>query len=197
MNCSVSALSLHALPGPQYAKNDWYRAVRISHAGKPLAWGHSYTGKTRYKQAKAIFPLLYLAPDALTARLEVRALMGHPRSGSISAVPGGWRVVQVSVRLDHVADLRTASERTRIQTTVQELTGDWEDYVARNRNSPDVSSTPPAPTQQLGEDLYQIPCCQGFLTPSARNSILPNLVVFPDRVSIDHGTLTIAPLSGF
>ena len=101
--------------------------------------------------------------------------------------------MQVSVRLDHVADLRTASERTRIQTTVQELTGDWEDYVARNRNSPDVSSTPPAPPQQLGEDLYQIPCCQGFLTPSARNSILPNLVVFPDRVSIDHDTLTIAP----
>ena len=84
------------------------------------------------------------------------------------------------------------SERARIQTTVQELTGDWADYAKRTVNSPDVSSTPPAPTQQLGEDLYQIPRCQGFLMPSARNSIHPNLVVFPDRVRINHNGLTIA-----
>lgn len=191
MNRSVSALSLNALPGPQYAKNDWYRAVRISHAGKPLAWGHSYTGKTRFKEATASFPLLYLAPDRDTALLEVRAFLGHPSTDPIVPMTGGWHVARVDIRLDHVVDLRTMSERARIQTTVQELTGDWADYAKRTVSSPDVSSTPPAPTQQLGEDLYQIPRCQGFLTPSARNSIHPNLVVFPDRVSIDHDTLTI------
>ena len=156
MNRAVSGLSLQALPGPDYAKTDWYRAVSISYARVPLAWGHSYTGKGRFKQANARFPVLYLAPDEFTALLEVRAFMGHPRSGSITAASGRWRVVQVRVRLDHVADLRTTSERARIQTTVQELTGDWADYAARTHSSRDVSSTPPAPTQQLGEDLYQM-----------------------------------------
>ena len=35
------------------------------------------------------------------------------------------------------------------------------------------------------KDLYRMTCCQGFLTPSFRNSTLPNLIVFPDRVSTD------------
>ena len=190
---SVSGLSLHALPGPEYAKTDWYRAVSIAHSGMPLAWRHSYTGKTRFKEARANSPLLYLAPDRFSALLEVRAFLGHPRTRSIARMSGRWHVARVDVRLDHVADLRTVNERAQIQTTVQELTGDWADYAARALDSPDVSSTPPAPTQQLGEDLYRKTCCQGFLTPSAKNSILPNLVVFPDRVSIDHETLTIAP----
>ena len=97
------------------------------------------------------------------------------------------------MRLDRIADLRTETERARIQTTIQELTGDWVNYAVRTASSPDVASTPPAPTQQLGEDLYRMTPCQGFLTPSARNSTLPNLVVFPDRVRIDHDTLAIAP----
>ena len=63
----------------------------------------------------------------------------------------------------------------------------------RTASSLDVASTPPAPTQQLGADLYLMTRCQGFLTPSAKNSTLANLVVFPDRVRIDHDTLTIAP----
>ena len=120
---SVSGLSLHALPGPEYAKTDWYRAVSISHAGMPLAWRHSYTGKTRFKEARASFPLLYLAPDRFTALLEVRAFLGHPRTRSIARMSGRWHVARVDVRLDHVADLRTTNERAQIQTTVQELTG--------------------------------------------------------------------------
>ena len=190
---AVGGLSLRALPGPGYAKSDWYRAVSTAHAREPLAWRHTYTSTGRFKQAKAIFPLLYLAPDEFTALLEVRSLLGHPRSGSTVRGPGSWHVVQVNVRLDRVVDLRTTSERTRIETTVQELTGDWEDYAVRTNASPDVSSNPPAPTQKLGESLYQLTNCQGFLTPSARNSILPNLVVFPDRVGIDPHAVTIRP----
>lgn len=189
----VSGLSLHALPSPGYAKMDWYRAVSITHARTPLAWGHSWTSKSRFKQAKASFPLLYLAPDRFTALLEVRALLGHPRTGAAVRGTGRWHVARVKVRLDHVADLRTGTELARIRTTVQELTGDWMDYAVRTPSSFDVSSTPPAPTQQLGEDLYRMTCCQGFLTPSSRNSILPIWVVFPDRLSIDHDILTIAP----
>ena len=165
----------------------------MKHARAPLAWRHSCTAKSRFKESKTSFPVLYLAPDRLTALLEVRALLGHPRGGAIASSPGRWRVARVEVRLDRVADLRTATERARIQTTVQELTGDWVDYAVRTASSLDVASTPPAPTQQLGEDLYRMTRCQGFLTPSAKNSTLPNLVVFPDRVRIDHDTMTIAP----
>ena len=193
MTRTVTGLSLHALPGPGYARMQWYRAVSRSHARAPLAWGHSCTAKSRFKEAKASFPVLYLAPDRSTALLEVRALLGHPRAGSITHVPGRWHVARVHVRLDRIADLRTETERARIQTTIQELTGDWVNYAVRTASSPDVASTPPAPTQQLGEDLYRMTPCQGFLTPSARNSTLPNLVVFPDRVRIDHDTLAIAP----
>ena len=124
-----------------------------THEGRPLTWGHSYTGKSRFKEATASFPLLYLAPDRLTALLEVRAFLGHPRTGSIVPISGRWHVARVDVRLDQVADLRTTSERARIQTTVQELTGDWADYTARTHISPDVSLMPPAPPQQLGESL--------------------------------------------
>lgn len=193
MTRSGSGLSLHALPGPEYAKTDWYRAVSISHSGKPLAWRHTYTVTSRFKESGASFPLLYLAPDRFTALLEVRALLGHPRTGTIVRMTGSWHVARVKVRLDHVADLRTTSGRARIRTTVQELTGDWVDYESRTDDSADVASMPPAPTQRLGESLYRMPRCQGFLTPSARNSIVPNLVVFPDRVSIDHNAMTIAP----
>ena len=190
---AVRGLALHTLPGPGYAKTDWYRAVPASHARDPLEWGHSYRSKSRFKQAKSRFPLLYLAPDRLTALLEVRGLLGNPRSRPIVFGAGRWHIAKVTVRLDRVVDLRTTSERATVPTTVQELTGDWEDYAARTNASPEVSSIPPAPTQEIGESLYQLPNCQGFLTPSARNSILPNLVVFPDRVSIDRGALTIQP----
>ena len=132
---AVSGLSLHALPSPGYTKVDWYRAVSIIHAHAPLAWEHSCTVKSRFKPAKATFPLLYLAPDRFTALLEVRELLGHPRTGSITRVPGRWHVAQVHVRLDRIADLRTETERVRVRTTVQELTGDWVDYAVRTPNS--------------------------------------------------------------
>ena len=193
MTRTVGELPLHALPGRGYAKTDWYRAISPDYAEGPLAWGHTCTVKSRFKRAGARFPLLYLAPDRCTALLEVRGLMGHPRSGPIMPVPGAWHVVEVTVHLERVADFRTTGERATVPTTVQELTGDWVDYDSRTAAWPDVTSDPPAPTQQLGEALYRRTCCQGFLTPSARNPVLPNLVIFPDRVSIDRQALTIDP----
>ena len=193
MTHAVGGLRLHALPGRGYAKTHWYRAVSPVHARFPLAWRHTRTAKTRFKRAGAHYPLLYLAPDRFTALLEVRGLLGHPRSGPIMPVSGDWHIVKVTVNLDRVADFRSSGERATVTTTVQELTGDWVDYDSRTVVSPEIASGPPAPTQQLGEALYQRTSCQGFLTPSARNPVLPNLVVFPDRVRIDRRALTIEP----
>lgn len=102
-------------------------------------------------------------------------------------------IVPVTVHLDRVVDFRTSGERAIVPTTVQELTGDWVDYYSRVAASPEIASNPPAPTQKLGEALYKHTNCQGFLTPSAKNPVLPNLVIFPDRVSIDRHAFTIGP----
>lgn len=190
---AVGRLPLHALPGRQYAKKHWYRAVAPVYAGFPLAWGHTWTEKSRFKRAGSRYPILYLAPDRFTALLEVRGLLGHPQSGPIMPVSGSWHIVRVTVHLDRVVDFRTPGQRATIPTTVQELTGDWVDYGNRFAASSEIKSNPPAPTQTLGEALYQHPNCQGFLTPSAKNPVLPNLVIFPDRVSIDQSALTIEP----
>lgn len=189
----VEKLPIQTLPGGRYKKTDWYRAVRLQHASFPLAWQHTWTTTTRFKRASSRYPLLYLAPDRLTALLEVGRLMGHPRPGPSLPVTDGWCVVEVSVHLDRVADFRTPGGRSTVTTTVQELTGDWVDYDNRTVASSEVISNPPAPTQRLGEALYRSTSCQGFLTPSARNPVLPNLVIFPDRVSIDRRALSIVP----
>lgn len=193
MTPRAGLLTLNALPGKKYKKTDWYRAVDPKYVQRPLAWSHTVGRPTRFKPRRTTYPVVYFAPDGDTALLEARARLGHPRSGPLVATSESRQVVQITIRLDRIADLRTASERVKIQTTVQELTGDWEDYAARTLTSPEVSSQPPAPTQALGEALYQRTDCQGFLTPSARNPILPNLVIFPDRVTIDHRSLTIEP----
>lgn len=191
---AVGRLPLHTLPGPGYAKTHWYRAVLPDYAQSPLAWGHTWYANSRFKRVAARYPLLYLAPDRFTARLEVGDLLGHPRLRPVTRVSGsGHIIVQVAVHLARVVDFRTPVGRARILTTVQELTGDWVDYDNRVAASPDIASNPPAPTQKLGEALYQHTSCQGFLTPSAKNPVRPNLVIFPDRVSIDQRALTIGP----
>lgn len=188
MKPKVGGLSLYALPGPKYSKTDWCRAVRNVHAKHPLSWRHSLNNETRFKSIKESFPVLYLAFDDNTALMEVQALRGNPNPAQV--VAPGWTIARVTVQLDRVADLRTPGERAKVDTTVQELTGDWADYANRTGTSV-VSSNPPAPTQKFGENLYRWTDCQGFLSPSSRNSMLPNLVVFPDRVTIDPRTLTI------
>lgn len=188
MKPMAGRLSLYSLPDPTFPKTDWCRAVKDIYSKYPLSWQHSYNNETRFKSSGVVFPVLYLAFDANTALLEVQALQGEDDPTQVTAP--GWTIAKVAVSLDRVADLRTPSERAKVETTVQELTGDWVGYSHRTRAS-FVSSNPPAPTQKLGEMLYQRTDCQGFLTPSARNSRFPNLAVFPDKVSIDASMLAI------
>lgn len=147
--------------------------------------------ETRFKALGTTFPLLYFASDENTALLEVRAITGRPDPAKSSAI--GWKTIRVDVRLNHVVDLRGSAEREKVETTVQELTGDWESYANRTSTSPEISSNPPAPTQRFGAALHSSTKCQGFLTPSTKNPLVANLVVFADRVLVDETALTIRP----
>lgn len=176
-------------------RQTWVRAVRREYAADPLWWDRSAsaspsrpTQDSRFKAEGAAFPVLYFAWDKNTALLETRAIKGNPDPSQVSTP--GWRTFRVDVRLDRVADLRSHGERLKVETTVQELTGDWKGYRYRTEAS-EVSSVPPAPTQRFGAALYTNGLCQGFLTPSAMNPLYPNLVVFPDRVATDVASLRI------
>ena len=192
MKLAVQGLSLGPL-GPQR----WVRAVKRKYASDPLWWDRSSSAQpsgpthdSRFKAETGTFPVLYFAWDENTALLETRAIRGKPDRSKDSV--SGWRTFEIDVRLDRVADLRGRKERRKVETTVQELTGDWGGYRYRTAAS-QISTVAPAPTQRLGAALYSNTPCQGFLTPSARNPLYPNLVVFPDRVAVDVGSLKIEP----
>ncbi|MXY51062.1 MAG: RES domain-containing protein [Gammaproteobacteria bacterium] len=177
-------LSVDDLVFSRLVPSNWHHAVELRFAGSPL-WA-SPTNDARFKAGGTTYPLLHFASDEGTALLEV----GVPGPGSSSVK--NWKVFCVSVHLDQVVDLRGTAGRDKVSTTVQELTGDWRGYAERTPTTP-ISSSPPAPTQALGEALYSRTKCQGFLTPSAKNPKFPNLVVFADRVRVDEDALTIEP----
>jgi hypothetical protein len=108
----------------------------------------------------------------------------------------------VTVSLTAVADLTDAAQLQLIDTSVQELTGDWIGYGFRN---PQPNTTPPyftaVPTQQLAHAVHGTGMVEGFLTYSARVPTRRNLVVFPAnfqagsslRYTDSHGTTHSIP----
>ncbi|MDD9961680.1 MAG: RES family NAD+ phosphorylase [Gammaproteobacteria bacterium] len=74
----------------------------------------------------------------------------------------------------NVVDLADPANRSIIDTTPQELTGDWRGY-----RTPHAA---PAPTQALAHAVHQaLPATHGILAPSARNPSVSNLIVFHPR----------------
>lgn len=163
----------------------WFRAIRPQFFQTALAFAHTTTIPGRFNGGtiqRPDFPILYLAEDQIVALFEVSALLGSPLPGQVF-VPNPnqpWTVVPVDVRLNRIADLTRVSQRRLIETTVQELTGDWRGYMLRNPNAP---LGPPywtnIPTQRLGAALHAVRGLEGFLTYSAKVPTRRNLVVFP------------------
>ena len=87
---------------------------------------------SRFCPVAAAYHLIYLAADPTTALLEVQALVrsAHlPRP--LPVAPRKYVVFPITVDGIQVVDFGDAGARTAIQTTVQELTGDWRDYPNR------------------------------------------------------------------
>lgn len=176
----------------------WYRAVRQHHFTTALSFGHSVTTPTRFNPGstgRAGFGVLYLAENQQVTLFEVMALVGSPLAGQpVVANPnaGPWTVAPVTVRLSRVIDLCDPAQLQLIDTTVQELTGDWRGYRLRA-----VGGHPhTAPTQQLGAALYARVRPEAVLTYSAKDSTARNLVVFPTRLRKNSLVELIDPHTG-
>ena len=150
---------------------------------------------SRFCSAFATHHLIYLAPTPLLALLEVQALVRSFHSPSPLVVAlHKYVVFAVSVQGIDVVDLGDSVQRKALAGSAQELTGDWRAYPTRRPagTHPDVRSHRlAAPTQELGAQLRPVSRIAGFLAPSAYDSRISNLVVFPAKVAIDDASRSI------
>ncbi len=100
--------------------------------------------------------------------------MPHPRST--------WTILNVSVSLQHVADLTAPSSQALLDITAQELTGDWIGYQLRGPGTTVRTPTGIAPTQDLGAALYTVPNLEGFKSLSAKAPYNQVLAIFPQKL---------------
>jgi hypothetical protein len=185
----------------------WFRAV------EPQFWqtapqSAQTTGRpSRFNPGPSVrppFETLYLAEDPQVALFEAGALLGSPSrpGGALPQSRLAWAILNVGVRLHKVADLTVVSQQHLVETTAQELTGDWEGYQLRGPRTSVSEPVGIAPTQELVAALYQIPELEGFRTLSARVPYSMVLVVFPQKlqpgssVEFSHPTLGTHAIHG-
>jgi hypothetical protein len=136
--------------------------------------------------ARPPFEILYLAENPMVALFEVEALLGSPTMpGDVVAQPTRpWVVVNASVRLQRIVDLTDVPvAQTSLQTSAQELTGDWRGYQQRSSDTSVELPVGAAPTQALGGALRGVsPQLEGFISLSAKLPYLKILGVFPEHL---------------
>jgi hypothetical protein len=105
-------------------------------------------------------------------------------------------VLNVDVQLQTGADLTQESQQQLLETTAQELTGDWRGYQQR---SPATSVSQPlgvASTQSLGAALFAVPGLEGFRTLSAKLPYYSNMVIFPQKLQPGSHVVFSDPATG-
>ena len=163
------AAQLPLLPLTQQA---WFRSVQERFQYEPPLVGDA---ASRFNSGQ--LQVMYFAPDPLLARFEARDLLGHWFGDAVPA-PQRPRDIVVEYHIDiggepAIADARPP-QLAMIETTVQEMTGDWSTYPWETCN---------APTQDLALavfDRHDAPT--GLTAPSARNPRQANLILFPERL---------------
>ena len=179
----------------------WYRAIQPQFWTTALATYQTRVIPSRFSigaTATPQFEMLYLSENHLVALFEVQALLGSPTppGGLIPHPQRAWTVLNVDVQLQAVADLTQESQQQVLETTAQELTGDWRGYQQR---SPATSVSQPvgvAPTQALGAALFAVPGLEGFRTLSAKLSYCSNLVIFPQKLQPGSQVIFSDPATG-
>ena len=119
---------------------------------------------------------MYFAPNQLLARFEARDVLGHWFGDAVPSPRGRHVVVEYSIDLGTnpaIVDARPP-QLSSVDTTVQEMTGDWHSYPWGNAD---------APTQELAGAIYDRPDSPlGLTAPSAHNPRQDNLILFADRL---------------
>ena len=166
----------------------WYRAVHPHYL--PVALKTAYT--TRYKSryspgpgATPPFEICYLAENQVVALFEVEATFGSPLTpgGLVPNPARPWVVLNVEVMLHAVVDLTDFSgTHSVLNTTVQELTGDWKGFHLRSPQTKVKGPLGIAPTQALGDALFNAGHVEGFRAVSAKLPYHEVLGVFPQRL---------------
>ncbi|RMH23012.1 MAG: RES domain-containing protein [Acidobacteria bacterium] len=165
----------------------WFRAIQTRHLGTALAVAHTNTVTSRFSGATPNQPghqILYLAENPMVALLEVQALLGQPTTpgGLVPQPRASWTVLNASVNLQQLVDLTDLAAQAALETSAQELTGDWVGYRLRGPHTTVSQPTGLAPTHELGHELYQAPDLEGFRTLSAKAPYHEALVVFPQKL---------------
>lgn len=163
----------------------WYRAADTQFLPSALATAHTVGYASRFSagpKAATPFEILYLAEDPQLALFEVNALFGDP-ANPVAHPRLSLTILSVTVSLQAVADLTDpATAQAPLDTTLQELTGDWRGYGLRSPATSVQRPTGPAPTQELGFELYRLKQFEGFQTVSAKLATRRVLAVFPQRM---------------
>ena len=165
----------------------WYRAVQLAYLSTALSSAHTTTSRTRFNPGALLVPaqrfqILYFAEDPLTATFEFGAMLGNPfvPGGSVAHPARAFAMLNVQVTLSQVADLTDPAAQAQLQTTAQELTGDWDGYQVRGPATPVSLPVGQAPTQELGHALFQA-TFEGFRSISAKVPCNRTLMVFPQH----------------
>ena len=167
----------------------WYRAISLHHLGTALSAAHTKGATSRFSAGPLLSParqfeILYFASDHQTALFECGALLGTPHlPGRVMPNPAiNVGILNVNVRLQMICDLTDHPlAQAVLETTAQELTGDWDGYQQRNAMTLVTNPVGHAPTQELGEALFRRGV-EGSRSLSARLPYNRTLVVFPEKL---------------
>ena len=91
-------------------------------------------------------------------------------------------ILASNIVLQQTADLTSAESLAILETNVQELTGDWAIYNGLKHRPHLTSLQNIAPTQVLGQRLFEATDLEGFKVFSARKPECLYLVVFPQKL---------------
>jgi RES domain-containing protein len=164
----------------------WFRAIQPQYWAVSLQTQHTRTSPGRFNAGTPGNPgydVLYLSENPMVALFEVQALLGSPTPGGSYANPRQtWITINVGVQLQAAADLTEVAAQTLLDTSAQELTGDWRGYAQRAAHTSVTGPTGLAPTQQLGAALFAPPDLEGFQTISAKLPYHRNLVIFSEKL---------------
>lgn len=166
------------------ASGTWFRAIQPQYWPTALQTSQTARIPSRFSAGHGSFEVLYLAENAMVALFEVQALLGSPsQPGSVISQPRqAWSIINVDVQLTRVVNLADPACQSVVETTAQELTGDWRGYKLRSNQTPVAKPTGDAPTQELGEALFAVRDAEGFYAISAKLPYHRILVVFPEKL---------------